>query len=283
MKANSDGYVLVTGASAGIGKALAIAFAKRSYNVLLVALPQSKLEDTCIEIRMQFNVDVQYFCLDLSLDEGPLTVYNWCKVNGYNVSVLVNNAGFGNFKMFSSTNIMLLDTMMKLNNSTLMKLTHYFVPELAKFKSSYILNVSSLGAFMPLPQKTVYSATKSFVYAFSDSLRFELKQIGVHVSCLCPGGTLTERIKESLTAEQKKRQSFFQTPECVAEYAVAKLLKKKFRIIPGWRNKLLYCLSQALPEFLKIMLINVCFKPKELRPLRPPTFTMVRTLAMLRL
>jgi uncharacterized protein len=136
---------------------------------------------------------------------------------------------------------------------------------------------------MPLPQKSVYSATKSFVFAFSDSLRFEVKQQGISVSCLCPGGTLTERIKDSLTPEQKRKQSFFQTPEVVAQYAVAQMLAKKFKIIPGWRNKCLYVLSKTLPEFLKLLIINVCFKPKVSRARQPSTFTTVSTVAMLRL
>jgi uncharacterized protein len=286
MRSAQHTYVLVTGASAGIGKALAVAFAQRSYNLLLAALPGSGLEETAASIREKFQVRVHCICLDLSDDDAAPRIHNWCRENNYNVQVLVNNAGFGNFEMFAETRMPLLNTMMKLNNNALVKLTHCFIPDLSRFNQSYILNVSSLAAFMPLPQKSVYTATKSFVYSFSDSLRYELAQQCIHVACVCPGGTLTERVKNAMTVEQKKKQDFFQTPEAVAEYAVAKMFAKKFRIIPGWKNRCLYTLSQLLPECIKMLLIRVCFKPKatpSIKQRRPSPIGTVRTFAMLRL
>lgn len=123
------------------------------------------------------------------------------------------------------------------------------------------MNLGSLASFIPIPSKSLYAATKSFVYSFSHSLYFELKPHKIHVSCLCPGGTSTEG-SMAIDENNLSKSSFCQVPEAVAAEAVRGLFKKRFRIIPGWRNRLLYWLSQTLPEVLKIAIIKSVFKKK---------------------
>lgn len=259
MEENKKSFVLITGASAGIGRALAEEFAIRKKNLLLVSLPQTGLEEVARDLIARYKVEVNTFTCDLTLSDGPVAIFQWCEWMNYTVQVLVNNAGFGNLQSFASSKFNLLDNMMKLNNHAVIMMTHLFIDHLRKFTESHVLNVSSMAAFFPLPQKSVYAATKSFIYTFSDSLRHELKHENISVSCLCPGGTLTERIKSSLTTSMKEKMNFFQTPEEVAADGVSGMYEKKFRIIPGWRNRLMFYVSRMLPEFVKIKLVGTCF------------------------
>lgn len=285
MVQNEKSFVLITGASAGIGRALAEEFARRYKNLLLVSLPDTGLEQVAEELIYRYQIKVYYYTCDLAMPHGPSEVLQWCDRMGYCVQVLVNNAGFGNLQSFSSSKINVLDSMMKLNNHAVITMTHLFMSHLRKFTESHVLNVSSMAAFFPLPQKCVYAATKSFIYTFSDSLRHELKNENIFVSCLCPGGTLTERIKSSLTTSMKQKMDFFQTPEEVAVAAISAMYRKKFRIIPGWRNKLMFCVSKLLPEFVQMRLISICFSPRRAghRIARTRTASPIGTFALLRL
>lgn len=241
-------YALITGASSGIGKALAIALASRKINVLLVALPNTGTRDIANEIRRTFGVEADGYEVDLTSPHASNIIFDWCKLNYYRINMLVNNAGVGNLCAFEQTDPQLIKSMMLLNNQALVLLTHRFIPELKKNKPSYILNVGSLASFMATPNKSVYAATKSFVYSFSMALRMELAHVGVSVSCLCPGGTLTSKnVRDGIRAIGASRH-FVQHPEEVANAAVNGMLKKKFRIIPGVHNRILYRIRQMLPE-----------------------------------
>jgi uncharacterized protein len=261
-------FVLITGASAGIGKALAVEFAMRGKNLLLVSLPNTGLEKLANELTNRYKIIADWYCADLTEPKAPSEILSWCKHNSFLVDTLVNNAGFGNLNSFEKTNAEVLNNMMLLNNSSVVKLTHEFIPELKKFKQSYLLNVGSLASFMPIPNKSLYAATKSFVYSFSQSLFYELRHLNIHVSCLCPGGTLTERIRIDLAKQELKHVNFCQSPEEVAKYAVDKMYTKQFRIIPGWHNRTLFRLSQLLPEFIKIQIIEIAFKTRPAKSIR---------------
>jgi len=261
-------FVLITGASSGIGEALAFEFAAYQQNLLLVALPDTGLEGVCLELKTQFGIEVNTLCTDLTLPGSAAGVLHWCQINFFKVSVLVNNAGFGNLELFENSNPDLLCNMMELNNRAVIMLTHLFLPELRKFKQSYIMNVGSLASFIPIPGKSVYAASKSFVYAFSQSLYLELKTTNIHVSCLCPGGTMTPKVQSFLSEMKFKRKGFCQLPEEVAKVAVRQLYKRKFRIVPGFQNQFLYWLSQILPMPLKIMIIQSVFKKSSPPPSR---------------
>lgn len=260
---SSETYALVTGASAGIGQAIAEELASRHINVLLVALPGTGLPKVAQHITQSYPVKAEWFEIDLTLPKATKRVITWCRYNEYRVNILVNNAGFGNLRSFEITDAGLLEKMMFLNNQALVMLTHQFIPELRKNAEAYILNVGSLASFLPLPNKSVYAATKSFVYAFSSSLRLELLSQNISVSCLCPGGTRTN--KGNLERIQKiglLGNIFSQSAEEVAEEAVAGMLKRKHRIIPGFHNRVLYNLSRVLPESLIYFIVQQLFNRK---------------------
>ena len=130
------------------------------------------------------------------------------------------------------------------------------------------MNVGSLASFFPIPGKSVYAASKSFVYAFSHSLYLELKATPIHISCLCPGGTMTPKVESFLKEMKGRRKGFCQMPEDVAKVAVKQLYKKRFRIVPGMSNRFLYWLSQILPMPVKVLIIQSVFKKSSPPPSR---------------
>ena len=259
-KNKSNMYTLVTGSSSGIGKALALECASKGMNVLLVALPGDDLHALEKQIRQQCNVKCHSFGVDLSVHCSSTSVYNWVKENNYKVNVLINNVGVGSKGDFEQLTPDFYYTQIHLNVMTTCILTRLFVEDLKVNTPSHILNVGSMGGFFMLPQKIVYSATKTFVYAFSQGLRMELASSGITVSVLCPGGTDSNEKTTAINKDLKglAKVSILQ-PHQVAKEAIDKMLKGKPRIIPGFINKFSYHLSRLVPEFVHRFFISRAF------------------------
>lgn len=263
MPIQPNSFALITGSSSGIGKAIAEEMASRGINVLVVALPHTGVADIVKSLIERYDIRADGFEVDLSDADAPGLIYRWCKENHYRVSVLVNNAGFGNLSPFYDTTPALLRGMMAVNNHALVLLTHHMIPELRRNPFAYVLNVGSLASFMPIPNKSVYAATKSFVYTFSAILKAELSRDNISVSCLCPGGTRTsEKILAHARAVAGSRY-FMQSAEAVAREAVEGLFTRKFRIIPGWHNKIFFTLLHVLPGSCVRWILEQAFARKE--------------------
>jgi uncharacterized protein len=253
-------YALVTGASSGIGKAIAEEFAKRNVNVLLVALPFTGTFEVARILQEKYAVKTSAYEIDLSDISSVNSVFDWCMTNNFEIRYLVNNAGFGNLSSLEDTDQAVIVNMLLLNNYALVMLTQLFLTELKGRNHAFILNVGSLAAFIPIPNKSVYAATKSFVYTFSSSLYLELKEQGVHVACLCPGATNTNVENQRRTSRVLKSSKLFtQSPAEVAFEGVEKLLQKKRLIIPGWHNKLTFFLLKVLPKNLVELIVLSLF------------------------
>jgi short-subunit dehydrogenase len=259
-KNNSDMYTLVTGSSSGIGKALALECASKGMNVLLAALPGDDLQMLEKQIRHQYNVKCHSFGVDLSVQCSSTALHNWVRENNYKVNVLINNVGVGSKGDFVQLSPDFYYTQIHLNVVTTCILTRLFVEDLKANGPSHILNVGSMGGFFMLPQKIVYSATKAFVYAFSQGLRMELAPSGITVSVLCPGGTDSNEKTTAINADLKglARISILQ-PHEVAKEAIDKMLKGQLRIIPGFINKVSYHISRIVPEFVHRIFIRRAF------------------------
>lgn len=253
-------FTVVTGASSGIGKALAIELASRKTNLVLVALPQTGLAETAQQISKTYQVDVHCYEVDLTEDEAPRKFYHWCRIQNLKINALINNAGIGTQAAFEQTSESELETMLKLNNQALVMLVYYFLPDLKRSSPAHILNVGSLASFMNIPGKAVYSASKSFIYSFSHALRLELKQYKINVSCLCPGGTITsQRVLQNINQVQWAGRMMLQMPEEVAREAIAQMYRGKKLIIPGTQNKFLYKLWSVLPQHVVDMILSALF------------------------
>lgn len=257
-----NSYAVVTGASSGIGKAIAVELASKRVNLILVALPHTGLTEVAQQISSDYSVEVKFCEIDLTQKGAARYVYEWCKGLDIRINMLINNAGLGTLGSFERSNVTDLEVMLKLNNQALVMLAYYFLPELKLNSPSNILNVGSLASFMNIPGKAVYSASKSFIYSFSRSLRMELRPYDINVSCLCPGGTLTsERVIKHFNQVKYAGKAWLQKPEQVASEAINQLYQGKKLIIPGWYNKFLYKLRALLPEFVvERMLTTLFFK-----------------------
>ena len=244
---------LITGASSGIGLALAHVFAREGYDLFLVARDKDSLREAAARIRVDYGVDVRFLALDLT-DSGAV----WTLVDAVasEVDVLVNNAGVGVFGLLQETSWEREEAMLQLNVRVLSELTKVYVPRMLKQGWGRILNVSSVAAFLPGPYMSVYYASKAYVKSFSESLAEELRGSEVLVTCLCPGPTHSS-FAASAGAEYV---SFFRgrlmTASAVAEYGYSSLMKGRRVAIPGFRNKLNVCLSRVLPRWLQARIVR---------------------------
>lgn len=253
-------YTLITGASAGIGQAMAKECAARGQNLVLVALQQSGLLETATKLQQVYGVDVKVLELNLTAPHAIQYLYDWCHEQQLMINVLINNAGIGNYSHFQESTLEAYQQMIQLNVGAVVALTHLFVSKLREHDESYVLNVGSFASLMPLPYKSVYAATKSFVLTFSRSLEMELKPFNIHVSCLCPGPTSTKTMRKRNQHIKKGKGFLTKTPEEVARQAINGLFKKKGLIIPGWKNRFLIRLGRLLPFSVKSYILKKIFK-----------------------
>lgn len=250
-------YTLITGASAGFGKALATECARRQQNLILVALPGDDLPRLAEDLRRRFGVAVHSIEQDLCQEAGCGAVFDQVRAAGLQVNMLVNNAGIGSTAPFGERSSALYEQQIKLNVLATTLLTHLFLDMLKRNQPSYLLNVGSLACFFALPQKQVYGATKSFVYYFSRSLCRELKPVGVHVSVLCPGGMFTNgEITALIAASGYLSRRSCLTPEQAAPAALDGLLARQEVIVPGRLNRCFLLLHVLLPRFIQSIILN---------------------------
>jgi len=231
-------YALITGASKGIGKALAYELAKRGHNLLLIARTESLLIEIEKDIQEKFQVKAHSYAIDLSLPDAPKKIVHLSNVSGYTINILVNNAGFGLWGPFDELPIEEQLDIMRLNMSALVALTYHVIPVLKKHKESYILNVGSVAAHLAIPTFSIYAASKAFVLSFSRSLHKELAKDGIKVSCVSPGATESEFLERAgMAALNEKADQFNMTAEHVAQISINGMFKGKSEIIPGFINK----------------------------------------------
>lgn len=250
-------YTLITGASEGFGRALAIECASRKMNLILVALPDSKLHILAETLIQKYAIDVIAIEKDLSVEENCTMLYKQIEELNLPVNMLINNVGISSTMFFSEGSIDFYQKQVKLNVVATTLLTSLFLDMLKTNKPSHILNVGSLSCFFYLAKKQVYGATKSYIYSFSKSLRGELSDEGVNVSVICPGGMNTnETIIQTNKANNWLARQSIMDPEDVAPIAIKGLLNRKEIIIPGLMNKLFLLIDKLLPSFLIKMIAN---------------------------
>jgi len=250
-------YTLITGASEGLGKALALECASRGMNIILVALPGAELKNLACYIEKNYGVRVLYFEHDLTKKEEYCKLYEEVKEKNLSVNILINNAGMGGTHFFEEKDAEYYHQQIALNVVAPTLITHLFLGDLENNHPSYILNVSSLASFFYLPKKQVYGGTKSYLVAFSKSLRKELKRKKVYVSTICPGAmnTTLSLILQNRTGPWLGRLSAM-NPEDVAKIAMDHMLKRKEQIIPGFLNRFFIVLDKILPRFFKEILTD---------------------------
>ena len=243
-------YTIITGASSGIGLEMAKQLAAKNIHLILVARSEDKLIQLQNEIKSQYQVEVEYLLFDLSEPNAAQDLYNEIKEKNFFVTGLINNAGFGDYGNFVEIPLKKSEEMIAVNITALVGLTKLFGEEMVKAGKGRIMNVASLLSFLPFPYYSVYSATKSFVLAFTETLAAELEGTGVTVTALCPGTVETP----FHTAEMWKTNAMSANKPMpagiVAKAGVDLFLNKKGKKIVGFKNWFLSNLPRVTPDKL---------------------------------
>lgn len=240
--------ILITGASSGIGYEMARLLSARKFNLVLVARSATKLEALKRELEARDGIQVHIFPCDLSQPQAAQTLYEKVRQRGLDVTMLVNNAGVGVYGSFSDTDLEAELSMIQLNVSTVVALSKYFLQDMLVQKRGRILNVASLLSFLPFPYYSVYSATKSFVLAFSETLAAELEGTGVVVTTLCPGPVDTAFNTEAMWKTNAYKANQPVSPAAVAEQGVQLLLTGTGKKIVGFNNWFISQLPRITPS-----------------------------------
>ncbi|MEW6777183.1 MAG: SDR family oxidoreductase [Bdellovibrionota bacterium] len=260
-------WAVVTGASSGIGWDIAHVLAEKGMNIIPVARREDRLQKLAGELREKHKVDAKVLALDLGKSGAPQELYDKVKGLGVSPEILINNAGFGIKANFADTSWERTEQLLNLNLVNLTHLTKLFLTDMLKRDSGYILEVASIGAYQPTPTYATYAAAKSYVLNFGEALNYELKNTGVGVSVLTPGGTLTEFMQVAGQEGGALVKLTSMTSRSVAEIAVRGLLRRKPNILPGFRNWFTAFLTRFTPRRMTVFLAEwVLRDPKALKP-----------------
>ncbi|HHF7374095.1 SDR family NAD(P)-dependent oxidoreductase [Legionella bozemanae] len=245
---------LITGASRGIGKALAFEFASHGHDLILTARNQNLLEELAVQIKEKYSVKISVIALDLSEPRSAADLVHQIEALNIEVDCLVNNAGIGYLGDFVSMDAEYLNALMQLNMTTLTMLTYYFAKKFVHKGKGKILQVASTAAFQPGPFMAVYYASKSYVASFSQALAYELKGTGVTLSTLCPGPTQSDFFKEAGMENSFLARGFIgiKSTEQIAKAAYQGFKKNTLFIIPGIMNKILAYSAKYTPDALNL-------------------------------
>jgi short-subunit dehydrogenase len=240
---------LVTGASSGIGAALARALAARGATLVLTARRAPQLEALAADLRAAHGIEVDVVAADLAAADGPDRVWAAATASGP-VTILVNNAGFGHYRAFADTTAARDRELIALNVAAPVALCHALVAAPATGRR-YILNVGSMVAWQAIPHFASYGASKVFVRNFSESLYYELRDRDIGVTCLCPGGTRTEFHALAGAGDYGRlARAAMLDAAPVAELGVRAMLAGKKTVVPGVLNRLSCFFTSLLPRGL---------------------------------
>jgi uncharacterized protein len=262
-----EDFALITGASQGLGKYLAIECAKRNINLLLVALPRTKLDVLANFIKRKYAVKVLMREVDISEEINCIHLYENTRKMNIRISILINNAGMGGNFGFDQREVSFFSKMISLNIKTPTILCKLFLEDLKESAPSYIMNVSSLAGLFHLPQKQVYGGSKSYLIGFSLSLRRELYDKNISVSVLCPGGmnTYWRLLMEHRISGTWLSRLAVMEPSDVASIALKNMFAKKAMIFPGKINQVLLFMNSIFPSIIKDRLIRFQMKNTKAR------------------
>jgi short-subunit dehydrogenase len=246
----ADTTALVTGASSGIGEALARTLAQRGSHLVLVARRQQLLDALAEDIRAKHGVKVTVLAKDLTDPASVASITEELKSRDITLDTLVNNAGFGMHGPLAESDAEKNLAQIQLNITSLVALTRQFLPELMASGRGGLINVASTAAFQPIPIMAIYGASKAFVLNFTEAIAYEARGSGLRVTALCPGATSTDFFDTMGTDEAAV--GTFKTPQQVADLAIHALDARSTppSIISGKRNHMLALTTKLLPRKL---------------------------------
>jgi short-subunit dehydrogenase len=238
-------WVLITGASQGIGHEFAKIFAADGWNLVLVARDRQRLAQIASELIKLHQISAKVLAKDLSTPDIALEIFEELQNDEISISVLINNAGFGFQGPFAQIDLPRHVDLIQVNITALVQLTHLFLKPMLHRRQGRILNVASTAAFVPGPFLGTYHASKAFVQSFSHALGTELKGSGVTVTSLCPGFTKSQfHARAGLIRSER---FFTMDAGTVARIGYRALMQGRPVVIAGWLNKLAIGLARVVP------------------------------------
>ncbi len=243
-------YVMVTGATSGIGYELSKLYFEKGYSLILVGRSEDKLKHFKKILEEKKNIvdrqNIKLYVKDLSLDNAGTQLYNEIKRDKLIIDILVNNAGAGYVGEFKDCEYKYHREIMRLNMDSVTELSYCLGRDMCDRGSGNILNIASTGGYHPGVYTALYYATKAYVLSLSEALSKEMKPYGVNISVLCPGATATEFSKKAGRSET----SFAMSAEFVAKKAIKGIERNKKVIVPGIKNKLFVMLPRSIAGYL---------------------------------
>lgn len=255
---------VITGATQGIGLALAEEFARNGHTLLIVARHEERLAEAAAKLAAAHRVAVHYVACDLSTRDGCDRVAEVLHEHGLYCQSLVNNAAIMTAGFFQDQDPATLLRLIDLNVRAVVDLTRRFLPDMLTRGEGGVLNISSVEGFMPVPYQATYAATKAFIISLSRALAYEVMGTGVRVCTVAPG-TIATGMHAKAGAEYSRYVLYLpaMTPEDLAEAAYRRFMRGNWVIIEGWRNKLATFLARIVPGFFLIPAVGWFFRVRD--------------------
>lgn len=230
-----DKWAVITGASAGIGWALAEQLAAGGANLVLTARRVDRLQKLAADLSVRHGIQTEVFAADLARPESPAAIHAFTESKHIEIELLANNAGFGAFGYTQEIDESRLLDMVQVNCAAVLRLTRIYLSRMVERRSGDILIVASTAAFQPVPFIAAYAATKAFDLVFAEGLAEEVRGFGVRVCALCPGSTNTEF--QQVAQQPDRAFRFAETRDKVARVGLEALAEGKSSVISGSRNR----------------------------------------------
>jgi uncharacterized protein len=256
--------VVVTGATQGIGRALADEFARGKHLLLLVARDEGKLAATARALAQENDIEVKFAACDLSTEQGCAHLEEALRRHRLYPDILVNNAALMTAGFFQEADPEKLKRIVDLDVRAVVDLTRRFLPGMIARKRGGILNVASVEGFMPVPYQATYAAAKAFILSFTRAIAYETMGTNVRVSVLAPGA-VTTTMHAKAGAEYSRYVQLFPVmdAEDVARIGYRKFMRGKKVIVPGWFNRLSIIAQRLAPDFLSIPMTGWFFRVRD--------------------
>ncbi len=257
-------WALVTGASAGIGEALAMELAASGANLILTARRVDRLEGLAQRLGSEHKVETQVLPADLADPGAPQQLFDATEGRGRAVDVLINNAGFGYYGEFVTGDPAWQRTMVDVNCTAVVDLTRLFLPKMIERKRGWVMIVASTAAYQPVAYMAIYAATKAFDRMLAEALAEETARFGIKVSALCPGPTESEfgKVAGSPTSAGGRG---FQTAEEVARRGLEGLVRGKYWVLPSFVNNATVFVQRFLPRRFISGAVERAFRPESVK------------------
>jgi short-subunit dehydrogenase len=251
-------WALVTGASAGIGTALAKELATGGTNLVLTARRKDRLEELAKTLSAEHGVKTEVFSADLADPSAPERIFTFTNERGIAIDLLINNAGFGQYGEFRSVERQRLLDMIQVNCNAVVHLTRLYLPEMVARRRGDVLILASMASFQAVPYISTYAATKAFDLLLAEGLAEEMSPYGIRVCALCPGSTESEF---HIVSGQEKFKKKTETAEKVARTGLEALAAGKSYVISGFGNYLGAHSERLVPRRFVTRAVARMFKP----------------------